>query len=566
MAERVEIIKRNYGRLKSQRANWEEIWQEIADYIIPQKNQIQTRASGGEKRTEKQFDSTAQDANDKLAAAIHGALSGPTNTWFNLRTEVPELLDDPEVNYWVSGATDKIFTALQQSNFDGEIEEVYSDVSAFGTGALGIEEHLSPGAAGFGGLRFESLQIGTYCIDEGADGLVNTVMRTVTMSRAAWAEKLPDGKFSSESKEKLKENPHEKVTYLHVVQPRMNVPKQTSAGTRAKKMPIESLYVETENEWKILHESGFAELPFAVVRWRKDSGAGENFGRGRGEVALPDIRTLNRAVEMRLKAWAKAIDPPIWMRDRGVIGRVRLRPGSINTVRDGEVFGAMPMGAQFDVANFHEEQLRTQIRGIFYNDQLQLPDKSIITATEADRRIELMQRLLGPALSRLDLELLAVVINRVFQIMLRAEVLGPPPDTLLEAAETGGGNLAIEYSGPLARAQRGADLVGQDRFLASILPLRDMNPEVMDLVNLDEYVRSAGESALINKRILRTSNEVRQIREQRAAEAARQQQIQENAITAQAAGRAAPAIQAIQEGGGIPDDIIGEGEFEEVEE
>ena len=51
-----------YGRLNSQRANWENHWQEVADYMMPRKANITKKRSRGDKRNELIFDSSPLQA------------------------------------------------------------------------------------------------------------------------------------------------------------------------------------------------------------------------------------------------------------------------------------------------------------------------------------------------------------------------------------------------------------------------------------------------------------------------------------------------------------------------
>lgn len=536
-----------YERFKLQRANVDSTQQELADYIQPRKGRIISRDTfEGGKRTQKLFDSTAPDANQKLAASIHGALTGPTTRWFSFKLRNSELNEKNSVKMWLRRAADKMFAVLQQSNFAAEIEETYSALGAFGISSIFAEEIVRGNI--FRGVHFKTIDPGQYCIMEDKNGTVNTIYREVWKTRAVWKQ-IFGNRLSRDFIRRTAQSPEEKVSILHIVKPRGGVPEVASPGTVAKKMPFASIWLETSasgGDVKLLREGGFRKFPFAVPRWSTDHG--ESYGRGPGHLALPDIKTLNAAVKMRLKAWAKTIDPALLYRDRGVIGRLKTKPSSLNAIRGDTRDAVLPMqfGAQFDVANFQEEDLRRNIRQIFFNDQLQLPDKSIITATEADLRIELMQRVLGPTLGRLDNELLRVLVDVLFEMMLIAGEFNPiPPEILFES----GGqpqNIDIEYDGPLARAQRASELSAIDRFVASTLPLAEAKPDILDNIDFDELARIAGRSQSVGT-ILRSKEDVEAIRESRQQaqeEAARQQQILEGA---EAIGKAAPGLEAASE-------------------
>lgn len=542
MADAATLLRR-YETLLAERRLWEPTWQEIADYILPRKSGITFQRPPGSKTTQRLFDSTALHANELLAASMQGALTSAAVKWFRLKTRREELNNLSTVAQWLDECADRIYLALQQSNFNSEMQEVYLDLGAFGTGALLIEEiEPRPGRA-FSGFRFHALQIGTYVIAEDANGRVDTLYREIKMSaRAAFARW---GKAVGDAIERLigSKKEFDLVTILHCVYPREG----GVAGGPARKKPWASVYLHKDTR-HIISESGYDQFPFMVARWTKASG--ETYGRGPGHTALPDVKTLNKAVELTLKAWAKAIDPPQKARHDGVIGTVKLQPGGITTVTDMDALQPLDSHARFDVGQIKEETLRAAIRDVFFNNQLMLPSKTIMTATEVERQYELMQRLLGPTLGRLESELLNPLIERAFGIMLRRGALPPVPAELLPTeANPDGEEIDIEYEGPLARAQRASDVSAVERTLAVLVPLSQIEPTVLDNFDFDELARFVANRNQLPPQILRDASARATIREarQRASEAAAQAQAVER--TAAAAGKVAPLVRALGEQG-----------------
>ena len=82
--------------LKSFRTPWENLWQDCAEYVNPNRGDFSTlRYRGDTNRYEKIFDTTAPLANENLASGLHSFLTSPSQRWFVLKT-----FDDPltEVN------------------------------------------------------------------------------------------------------------------------------------------------------------------------------------------------------------------------------------------------------------------------------------------------------------------------------------------------------------------------------------------------------------------------------------------------------------------------------------
>jgi hypothetical protein len=80
-----------FGRLNSQRVNWESHWQEVADYMQPRKADVTKTRSKGDKRTELVFDSSPMQAVELLAASLHGMLTNPATPWFSLKFKGTDL-------------------------------------------------------------------------------------------------------------------------------------------------------------------------------------------------------------------------------------------------------------------------------------------------------------------------------------------------------------------------------------------------------------------------------------------------------------------------------------------
>ena len=512
---RAEQFVKRFDRLYDKQRVWHPLWMDIASYVLPRKVNVLTTRTPGTKQTEKLFDSTGIHANEVLAASIHGALTNPVVKWFSLRMREKTLNDIQEVAVWLEECSLRIFLAIQNSNFGAQVNEVYLDLGAFGTGAVLCEERdlLSPA---FNGLVFRALTIGEYVIEEDAEGFVDTLFRKYTLPTRHVVSKWETA--SQKVKDLAIKEPEYPVPFLHVVLPRLGA--KATGGSKGK--PFASFFVEYESR-RLLSEGGYDEFPYMVPRWATTSG--EIYGRSPGFTALPDIKTLNRAKEFDLKSWAKKLDPPLQTLDDGVIGTVKLFPGGQTVVRQMDAIKPIDLGGDHRVNMLEANDLRGSIRQIFFNDQLQLPDKTIITATEVERRLELMQRVLGPTVGRLDSELLSPTITRVFGLMYRRGALPPVPEVILQAAQQQQGDIDVVSEGPLSRAQRGSELLSVQRFYELALPLAQIRQEVLDNVNDDEVLRDIAKQAGLSARFLRDPQEVAQLREARlqAQEQAKQE-------------------------------------------
>jgi hypothetical protein len=184
--------------------------------------------------------------------------------------------------------------------------------------------------------------------------------------------------------------------------------------------------------------------------------------------------------------------------------------------------------------------------------QLELQDGPQMTATEVQVRYELMQRLLGPTVGRLETEFLNPLVERCFAIMARANAFKALPPELQDVGSEA--DLDIEYEGPLARAQRSIEVIAQDRFVAYLsgltATLAPVDPSlarsVWDVVELDDMARGRAEVLGLPSTQLADPKKIRAVRDARDEAASQQQQLQTGMQVAEAAGKAAPMVRELK--------------------
>jgi len=523
-----EYIKKRCSALESDRQTWEDHWQDILDYVMPRKADVTFVRSKGEKRTEVLFDSTAITANNLLAASLQGTLTSPSLPWFHLKLRDDEINQNRDVQLWLEDSARRMYDVFNESNFNTEVHELYLDLCSVGTGAIFVEE----GNNGFekDGIHFNCLHIAEYFIQENNTGKVDTLYRKYKLTARQAIEEFGEDNIGEKIIEAAKNKPDKQFNFIHAVEPTKDYERAT--GKSATKLPFHSCHVCVEDKM-VVRTGGYNEFPYLVPRWAKATG--EIFGRSPSYNALPDIKTLNKAVEIGLKAWAKAIDPPLLVQDDGVIGRVRMTPAGITVVRSDGAIKPLQIGSNWQITDMKENQLRTAIRQAYYSDQLQLQEGPQMTATEVQVRYELMQRLLGPTLGRFQSEFLNPLIERVFGIMFRAGALMKQPDII------GGSKLDIEYVGPLARSQRMEEAVAIERLYQLAMNVAQVDPNIMDNIDHDTAIRMRAKLLGVPKTVMRGIDDVEDMREAKAQQQQaimQQQMAQQQADTALTQGQA----------------------------
>lgn len=557
----VTDLLRRRTALRAERDQYADLWQEIAEHVIPHKSNITNLLSPGERQTRKLFDSTAIDASQTLASSIHGTLTPSTQPWLSLKIRQEELNEIGEVKDWLEDVARRIHAALRQSNWTTAVHELYLDlVGPAGMGCIFVEEKPPTANGAFGGFRFSTHGPGEYMIAEDAEGRVDTIFRDLSLTARAIVRKWGDKKAGEKVSDTAESKPDQRFTVLHVVMPRDDYSR--AGGTKRRGFPWFSCYIVVESRHKI-EQGGFDEFPFLLPRWAKTTG--EVYGRGPSHTALPDIRTLNTVKEFVLQAAPLAMFPPTIERDDSVVGEPDLTPAGRNVVSViggqslSETFAFLQTGMKIDLSQIVLADLRAGVRRIYFADQLELQEGSQMTATEVQVRYELMQRLLGPTLGRLEAEFLNPLVERLFGIMARAGALLPLPQALTQRGVELP-DLDIEYEGPLARAQRTVELVAQDRVLGFVTALTtamtgaavppSQVAAVFDVLKVDRWVRDRAEITGVRSDSLASEEEVGEIRRARAEQEAQQAQLQQAQQVAEIAQKGAPMLKVLDEAAG----------------
>ena len=291
-------------------------------------------------------------------------------------------------------------------------------------------------------------------------------------------------------------------------------------------------YLQNQDGDKFLSEMGYDYFPVLCPRWEI---TGEDvYGTNcPGMEALGDIKQLMLGERRIMQAIEKMINPPM-------IGPTSLRnakatilPGDITYMdaREGQQGFRPAHEVNFRIQEMEAKQgqVRQRISRTFYEDlflMLANSDRREITAREIDERHEEKLLALGPVLEQLNQDLLDPLIDITFDMMNRQGLIPEPPEELQ------GLPLKVEYISILAQAQKAVGIGGVERFSMFVNNVAKVHPETMDKVNADELIDVYGDLTSVPPKIIRTDDQVQELRQQRAK--AQQQQAQSEQIQQQA--------------------------------
>jgi hypothetical protein len=525
-----ESIRRLWARwdaLKQARQPWVEQWRELAEYINPIRSRFLTtdRLKAGSKLNDKIINNRATIAARVQAAGMMSGITSPARPWYALTTADPEMAEYGPVRGYLHILEERTRKMIQKSNLYDCLHLIYTDLVTPGTGALLIEEHPRRLLQGY------VFPIGQYAISTNEFLEVDSLYRETSMSVRQMVKKFRLERCSLTVQQAFKRGDLEQMhDVLHAIEP-----SEDNAKGRYN-MPWKSCWLEAGDgqRGQYLHEGGFEEFPAMCPRWQVT--AEDAYGSSPAMDALGDIRALQLLEEKGLVLVEKSADPPMRGPTSLMGQRPSLLPGDF-TPYDGfsgtkfEPAMEVNPGALVAVRAAIGDHI-ARINEAFSADlwlMLSQSDKSQMTAREVAERHEEKILQLGPVLEHLQTELLEPMLSRVLGIGFRNGYLPPAP------RELQGVELKIEYTSILAQAQRLVTTTGIDRLTAYVINLAQAAPEVLDKVNHDEMVDEMGLALGVKPDLVRTDEEVAQIRANRAKAQAQAAAAEQMAAAAQGA-------------------------------
>jgi len=507
-------LVREYNKEQGTRANWDTLWQEVADFCVPNKDDIYNSDVRGERKGESLYDGTAIHAADLLSSVMNSTLTNNSTNWFALSVD-EVLMQSKPVKTWLKAVEDITHQHLNNSNFHVQNSETMHDQVTFGTGPMEVMEDKEEV------IRFRSYPVYKLHYKENSKGVPDTVYKEFKFTGRQIVQEWGEDALKGEHFKAWREDMDKEMSILHVVKPRKDIKKGLKT---AKNMPIASFYVSLNPKGHILHESGFHEMPYVIPRWSKINN--EKYGRSPAMKALWDVKMLNAMNKIDLQGYQLTVAPPLMVPDRSFIGPIKATPFSMNYYRAGTDARVEPLftGVRLDISEAKIQRMEDKVNQHFFLDQLKLIRGPQMTATEVEQRTDENLRILAPVLSRQNHEYLKPLITRVFGILFRANKYPPIPKELQ------GKEFQVQYTSLIAQAQRAAQASKINRFIGIVAPIIEIQPQVVDVLDGDAILRETAEQVGLDPKFLKSKKEVENIRNLRA-QAQQQQAQQESQLT-----------------------------------
>ena len=546
-----EYYNKRVSGMDTERESFIAHYKELAEFIRPRRGRffIQDRNKGQKKHNSIINSKATKDHQIAVSGMLAGTMS-PTRPWFNLESLDPGLMQRQEVKEWLFAVENLMRTILAESNFYGQASTYISELILFATATMSHVDDFEDVA------RFYTHTAGSYYIAQDERFVVNTVVRKYEWTAEQIVRKFGIENVSLQVKNAINTNAYNAwFPVIHFVEPNNDF---RPSSPLAQDKPFKSIYFEPGEEMqedKFLSISGFDEMPLHTSRW--DVTGEDIYGTDcPAMTALGDIKGLQIEEKRKAQGIDKMVNPPLKGPTAVRNTPVNALPGGL-TVYDNSM-GTTELSPVYQV-DPRLQELRADIDAVerridsaFFVDLFLAI--SNMEGIQPRNQLDLIQRneerllQLGPVLERIQGEFLDPLINRLFNQVVRADIMPPPPQ------ELGGSSLKIKYISTLAMAQRAVATQSIDRITAYTAGLIEVGfQEAADKFKateaIDEYARAVG----VPPTIVASDEEVELIAQQRA-----QQQQQEQALLAaqQAAETAKTASQASTEEGNVLSDAL----------
>lgn len=521
---KLDQAKRIFSEMKQTRASWISAWKEIAQYIAPTSGSFDDdpKSKQGKKIDHKTLlDQTAGLAVSILAAGMMSGLTSPSRSWFELTLEEDKSKISNAVSRWLAEVKQILESVFAKSNVYNVLHNFYEEVAVFCTGAFLVEEDYETV------LHCRSFTIGEYMLGENERGQVDRFAREFYMTTYQMVKQFGiDGVPATVKQQYLNQRYDALHKVYHLIAPN---PDKDSKNPSSKAMPWTSLYW-TDGAEGLLRQSGYQDFPVIAARWELKRSS-DVYGRGPGWSALGDVKMLQKMQKTMLVALDKSTNPPMMVSSK-VQGEINLMPGGItryNDTTDASVKPVYQVNPDLKSLDYSLEQVRRRIREVFFADMFLMisnADAGKMTATEVAERSQEKMMMLGPVLERLKNELLDPLIERAFNICMRAGILPPPPE------EIQGRDLHVSYISMIAQAQKasGLNTIRQGaQFAAELAQIQAAaGAAVLDNVDFDGALREGLSAIGTTPKMIRGEEDVQSLRQERtqaAQEAAQQAQM-----------------------------------------
>ena len=553
--EKARQILKRFEQAKNKRSQFVQIWQEVADYVLPYRGGFYDIApnSGSITPYDKHpeiYDDTAPNALLKAAAAMYSYTANPATQWFYFKLTVAPtkkksipkkyslavLNSNSEVKTYLADVS-RIVAEYINSNIQSIYHVFCQELLAYSTSAFLVLEDYSEKVINIRAVGLKDL----YILNDIYGG-IGEVYRTVILTNEQ-AVSMFGNRLDPSIVKDMQENPLKERVFVHAVLPRpyVDVNKKDALN-----MPIASYWIDYQSK-KLVQESGYEEFPYSVGRINVPPG--NTYGFAPAMNVRHTIKSLNKLNKQKLSAGDLALMPSMNVPIDTYVNPLSMKPAALNYYEadSGRVAEPMHTIGNFQINIETIKDARDQVKQGMLIDLIEQTNKDNTYQAMQEQLLQL--KLMSPWQGNLERDALKPLITRVFNILNRRPGILPEPPAILAEAFKAGYGLAIDYQSPLAKAQRHFDVNAIERTLAFGAQLAEIGGT--DIINVEKAIRLYSELLGTPSEVLYSEKEIKRMKQERAKAQAALQQQQDQLNTMQAIQSGAGAVRDIAQAGQI---------------
>lgn len=526
-------------QLYTNRTKYEPLWRQLSRYINPYRGRFHEDGGSmhGARRDYNLVDPYPMRSVQRCSAGLHSGLSSPAQRWFKISLKDTEKAQFHTVKLWSDQVENVLYKVHAYNNTYPMLDNLYAELPQFGTGAAMMYLDYEYG------LYHKPYTCGEYAAGTDGFGRVNSFARKMTYNCEQLIGHFGMDNVSEAVRTAYKNTDlQQQFTVYMLIEKNLDYdPNRLGVGN----FPWKSVYWEEGEPNKFLKIAGHHEQPFIFARWQMVGD--EVYGVGAGHTVLGDCMGLQKMAESKLRTVDNQANPA--MVYPASYKRLDTRPGAKNAVPDNIQMQAYPLvppnAKPYEGVLSSILDVRQAIKEGFFEDLMLMMAASEhspqMTAREvAERHMEKLM-ILGPILEQFHNEVLTPLTMRTFGICKRHGLLPPMPEEITEE------DLQVEFTSLLAQAQKEVAQPGIEQTLSFVGNLSSVYPEALDIIDFDNAIRETAANKGAPEKIVRSEEDVEQMRQARAEAQQQQAQMEQAAQMAPAARQGAEAARLLSE-------------------
>lgn len=508
----VKYIIEKFNKSKNIRALYDPIWNKCATFLYEGNATFFDNYAVGENppsvlNSENVFTDRPRIDNQRFASILYGLLTPSNQKWHYFATDNPKLNKSRVCIEYFQNTNDILFRLRYSpdASFKRNMLATYLSVGAFGNGVIYIKDNGI-------GCKYINIPLNECYFSENEDRQIDNMFRCFKLNRR-------QSKSMLDYETKLT-NDDDEIKVVHYV---FTNDEHNPYNPLSKR--YRSVYIDLDNQSIIKEDEGYYTFPYAIFRYLPN--ANTPYADGPGTQCLPAIQQLNQMERANIKQAHNITEPSVLVPSDNQFRKLSLKPNSIikgGVNREGKavvqtfnVAGNLPVSVDFT------ERLAASIDSAFLVDLLQLlRENPQMTATEVIEKAREKSVLTSPCLALLQDEGFTMMIERELDILYRQGLLPPMPGELMENR----GQYRIIFDSPMTRGQDNEKLSGINLTLQQVLPYAQIDQGVLDIFNFEEIAKISSRINNAPVEIVRSDEEISQIKQARANAAQQQQQSQ----------------------------------------